>query len=72
MTPPPIPLGQVVIRAGRIVNPPERYGFENQGPEVTMRDATPRSSTPEVILERLEGSQWAKLSVLIIDERKSY
>jgi hypothetical protein len=73
MTPPPIPFGQVVTRAGRIVNLPERYGFEDQGPEVTMLDAPPRSLTPEnQPLEGLEGSQWAKLSVLLIDERKSY
>jgi len=39
MTPPPIPIGQVVTHAGRVVNPPERYGFENKGAEVIMRDA---------------------------------
>jgi len=27
MQPPPIPFGQVVTRAGRIVNPPDHYGF---------------------------------------------
>jgi len=41
MTPPSIPFGQVVTCAGRMVNPPEHYGFENQGPEVTMRDTPP-------------------------------
>ena len=36
MTPPPIPFGQVVTRAGRVVNPPDRYGFGN---DATMLDA---------------------------------
>jgi len=73
MTPPPIPFGQVVTRAGRVVNPTERYGFENQGPKVTMRDAPPRSPTLEIHpLEGLEGGQSANLSVLLIDQPKSY
>jgi len=72
MTPPPIPFGQVVTRARRIVNPHEHYGFENAGPEVTIRDAPPRSPTAEVVLQGLEGSQWANISVLLIDEPKSY
>jgi len=32
MTPPPIPFGQVVTCARRVVNPPERYGFERYAP----------------------------------------
>jgi len=70
MTPPPIPFGQVVTRARRIVNHPDRYGF---GHDATMLDAPPRSPTPEnQPLEGLEGSQWANLSVLLINEPKSY
>jgi hypothetical protein len=69
MTPPPIPFGQVVTRAGRVVNPPDRYGFGN---DATMLDAPPRSPSPTPELEGLEGSQWANLSVLLIDEPKSY
>jgi len=58
MMPPPIPLSQVVTRAGRIVNPPERYGFEGYAPEASMRDAPPRPPTPEPQpLEGIEGSQ---------------
>jgi hypothetical protein len=71
MTPPPIPFGQVVTGAGRIVNPPESYGFQNQGLEVTMRDAPSRPPTQDNRpLEGLEGSQWANLSILLIDEPK--
>jgi hypothetical protein len=69
MTPPPIPFGQVVTRAGRVVNPKDRYGFGN---DATMFDVPPRSPSPTPELEELEGSQWANLSVLIIDEPKSY
>jgi len=73
MTPPPIPLGQVVTGAGRVVNPPERYGFEGYAPEASMRDAPPRSPTPEPQpLEGFEGSQWADISVLTVEEPKSY
>jgi hypothetical protein len=73
MTPPQIPFGQVVTRAGRVVNPPESYCFENEGPEVTMLDAPPRPPTPEnQHLEGLEGSQRANWSVIFIDEPKSY
>jgi len=69
MTPPSIPFGQVVTRAGRIVNPPDSYGLGN---DATMLDAPPRSPSPTPTLEGLEGSQWANLSVLLIDEPKSY
>jgi hypothetical protein len=69
MTPPPIPFGQVVTHAGRVVNPPDRYGFRV---DATMLDAPPRSLSPTPELEGLEGSQWANLSVLLIDEPKSY
>ena len=69
MTPPPIPFGQVVTRAGRVVNPPDRYRFRN---DATMLDVPPRSPSPTPELEGLEGSQWANLSVLLIDEPKSY
>jgi len=73
MTPPPIPFGQVVTRAGRVVNPPECYGFEGNAPEASMQDAPPRPPTPEPQpLEGLEGSQWANLSVLTVEEPKSY
>jgi len=73
MTPPPNPFGHVVTRAGRVVNLPECYGFENQGPDVTMYDKPPRPPTPENRpLEGLEGSQWANSSVLLIDEPKTY
>jgi hypothetical protein len=65
MTPRPIPFGQVVTRAGRVVNPPDRYGFGN---DATMLDALPPSPTPK----GLEDSQWANLSVLLINEPKSY
>ena len=47
VTPPPVPIGQVVTRAGRVVNPPELYGFEGYAPEANMRDAPPRPPTPE-------------------------
>jgi len=47
MTPPPIPFGKVVTPPERVVNPPECYDFEYQGPEVTMRNTPPRSPTPE-------------------------
>jgi len=58
MMPPPIPFGQVVTRAGRVVNLPERYGFEGYAPEASMRNAPPRSPTPEPQpLEGLERSQ---------------
>jgi len=70
MTPPPIPYGQVVTRAGSVVNPPDRYGFGN---DATMLDAPSQPPTPDnQPLEGLEGSQWANLSVLLIDEPKSY
>jgi hypothetical protein len=70
---PPIPFCQVFTHAGRFVNPPERYDFENQGPEGTMHDAHPRPPTPEnQPLEGLKGSHWANLSVLLLDEPKSY
>jgi len=72
MTPPPIPLGPVVTRAGRVVNPPERYCFEGYAPEASMRDAPPRPPTPEQQPEAIEGSQWANLSVLTVEEPKSY
>jgi len=73
MTPPPIPFGQVVTRAGRVVNPPERYGFGGYATEPSMRDAPPRPPTPEPQpLEGIEGSQWANLSGLTVEEPKSY
>jgi len=73
MTPPPIPLGRVVTRAGRIVNPHERYGFEGYAPEASMRDAPTQPPTPEPQpLEGIEGCQWANLSVLTVEEPKSY
>jgi len=73
MRPPPIPFGQVVIRAGRVVNPPECYGFEDSAPDASMRDAPPRPPTPELQpLEGIEGSQWANSSVLTVEEPKSY
>jgi len=73
MKPPPIPLGQVVIRAGRVVNPLERYGFDGYAPEASKRDAPPRPPTPEPQpLEGIEGSQWANLDVLTVEEPTSY
>jgi len=55
------------------VNPPERYSFENKGPKVTMYNAPPQSPTrDEQPLDAPERSQWANLSVLLIDEPKSY
>ena len=73
MTPPPIPFGQVITHAGRVVNPPERYGFEGYAPEGSMQDAPPRPPTLEPQpLEGIEGSQWANLSVLTVEEPKSY
>jgi len=73
MKPPPIPLGQVVTRAGRVVNPPECYGFEGYAAEASMRDTPPRPPTTEPqSLEGIEGSQWANLSVLTVEEPKSY
>ena len=70
MTPPPIPFGQVITCARRVVNPPDRYGFGN---DATMLDSPPRPPTPEnQPLEGLDESQWANLSVLLIDEPKSY
>ena len=71
--PPPTPFGQVITRAGRVVNPPERNGFERYAPEASMRDAPPQPPTPEPQpLEGIEGSQWANLSVLTVEEPKSY
>jgi hypothetical protein len=67
--PPPIPFGQVITRAGRVVNPPDGYKFGN---DATMLDVPSRSPSPTPTLEGLEGSQWANLSVLLIDEPKSY
>ena len=73
MTPPPIPFGQVATRAGRVVNLPERYGFEGYATEASMRDGPPRPPTPDPQpLEGMEGSQWANLSVLTVEEPKSY
>jgi len=73
MTPSPIPFGQVVTRARRVVNPPERYGFEGYAPEASMWDAPPRPPALEPQpLEGIEGSQWAKISVLTVEEPKSY
>jgi len=73
MTPPQIPFGQVVTRAGRVVNLPERYGFEGDAPEASMRGASPRPPTPEPQpLEGIEGHQWANSSVLNVEEHKSY
>jgi len=69
MTPPSIPSGQVVTCAGRIVNPPDCYGFGN---DPTMLDVPPRSPSPTPELEGLDDSQWANLSVLLMDEPKSY
>jgi hypothetical protein len=69
MTPPPITFGQVVTRAGRVVNPSDCYGLGN---DATMLDVPPRSPTATAMLEGLEGSQWANLSILLIDEPKSY
>jgi hypothetical protein len=37
-----------------------------------MHKAPPRSPSPTPTLEGLEESQWANLSVLLIDEPKSY
>jgi hypothetical protein len=50
MTPPPIPFGQVVTRAGRVVNPPDRYGFGN---DATMLDPPPQSPSPTPELQGL-------------------
>jgi hypothetical protein len=73
ITPPPIPFCEVVTRAGRFVDPPERCGFKNQEPEVTMCDAPPGPATLDnQPLEGLEGCQWANLSVLQIAEPKAY
>jgi len=72
MTPLPIPLGQVITRAGRVVNPPARYGFQNNDLDPTIRDAPPRSPSPELRLEGIQASQWANLSVLLVEEPKSY
>jgi len=73
MTPSPIPFGQVIPGVGRIVHPPACYGFEKQGPEVTMRDAPPPLPTLESQpLDGLEGSQWANSTVLLVNEPKSY
>jgi len=73
MTPPPIPFGQVVTRAGRVVNPHERYGFEGYAPDASTYKSPPRPPTPEPQpLERIEGSQWANFSVLTVEEPKSY
>jgi len=73
MMPPPIPSGQVITCAGRVVNLPERYGFEGYAPEASMRDAPPRPPTPEPQpLEGIERSHWANLSVLTVEEPKSY
>jgi len=55
------------------VNPPERYGFEGYAPDASMRDAPPRPPTPEPqTLEGIEGSQWANLSVLMVEKPKSF
>ena len=68
MPPPPIPFGQVVTHAGRVVNPPEHYGFESYAPECSMHDASLPPPTPQTQpLEGLEGSQWANLSVLTVE-----
>jgi hypothetical protein len=70
ITPPSIQFGQVATRAGRDGNLPERYGFEGYAPEVSMQKVLPRPHSPE--LEGLEGSQWANLSILTVEEPKSY
>jgi len=55
------------------VNLPERYGFEGYATEASMRDGPPRPPTPDPQpLEGMEGSQWANLSVLTVEEPKSY
>ena len=73
MTPPHIPFSQVVTRAGRVVNPPECYGFAGYAPEACVWDAPPQPPTPEPQpLEGIEGSQWVHLSVLMVEEPKSY
>jgi hypothetical protein len=73
MMPPPILFTHVVTRAGSIVDSPESYGFENQGPELTMLDVSPGPPTPDnQPLEGHDGCQWANLSVLEIDKPKSY
>jgi len=70
---PPIPFGQVLTRAGRVVNPPERSGFEGYAPEASVRNAPPQPPTPEPHpLEGIEGSQWANSSVQTVEEPKSY
>jgi len=73
MRPPPIPLGQVVTHAGRVVDPPEHYCFDGYAPVACMRDASPQPPTPESQpLEGIEGSHWANLSILTVEEPKSY
>jgi len=47
MTPPAIPFGQVVTRVGRVVNPPDRYGFGN---DATMLDVPSQSPSPKPVL----------------------
>jgi len=55
------------------VNLPECYGFEGYAPEASMHDAPPHPLTPEPQpLEGIEGSQWANLSVLTVEEPQSY
>jgi len=73
MTPPQISFGQVITGAGRVVNPPEHYGFEGCALEGSMRDAPPQPPTLEPQpLEGIAGSQWANLSVSTVEEPKSY
>jgi hypothetical protein len=63
----------VVACAGRVVQSPECYGLKNNGPKVTRHDAPPQPSTPDnQHLEGLDGCRWANLSLLQIDEPKSY
>jgi len=64
MTPPPIPLGQVVTRAGRVVNPPKRYGFEGYAPEASMRDAPVRGS-PQAAIMVLASVNWIHITELL-------
>jgi hypothetical protein len=69
MTPPPIPFRQIVTRAGGVVYRPDQYGFGNHA---TMLDAPSRAPNLTLELEGLESSQWANLSILLIDKPKLY
>jgi hypothetical protein len=73
MTRPPCVFGQVITSAGRLVNCTEHYSFKNNSSNVIVLHGPPQHPTTEQqSLEGLKGSQFATLSILLLDHPNSY